>query len=127
METDSEESEDEMPLAKLSKKHMAASASRPTPARDAYSVASSVSRDGQSNMSSGAQKQYIPGSEVAHRRQQAELQALIPVGRVEFGGGVGGSWEENGQEGGFWSQRYEKLNEQRVGMAGVDVKPRKSF
>ncbi|KAF8861829.1 hypothetical protein BDZ45DRAFT_773550 [Acephala macrosclerotiorum] len=134
-----DESEDEMPLAKLSKKHMAASPStallalrRMTPATPSYSVAGSSVRGSQAGHTTvGVAKfsKHPPDlrAELAHHQKaQAELQALIPTGRVELGQGHGGTWEAGEQTGGFWSQRYDRLTEQRLGMIGGDVKPRKS-
>lgn len=120
-----EESEDEMPLAKLSKKNPNTPYSQ-FPMRDL--TMSAMSMGGMSGMD-GIGGVGMGGEMGRVEREQAELRAVIPTGRAVFDGiGVGG-WEENGNvvengnEGGFWGQRYER---DVVGMVDGDNKPRKS-
>ncbi|CZR63180.1 uncharacterized protein PAC_13077 [Phialocephala subalpina] len=134
VESGTEESEDEMPLAKLSKKHMATSPSTVpplpsiiTPATPACLTTGSVL--GHTSVGAAKTQIYAPSLDrelAEHQRAQAELQALIPTGRVELAQEYGGSWGEGEPAGGFWSQRYDRQMEERMGMVGGDVKPRKS-
>jgi hypothetical protein len=110
----SEESEDEMPLAKLSKK----STGFGLPMRD-------LPMSGMDGMEMRERYEMAGAAQV--EREQAELRAVIPTGRVVFNGSeFGGSWEGNRIEGGFWSQRCEMGVDQRAEIVVEDNKPRKS-
>ena len=150
METDTDsESEDEIPLAKLNKRHPHPASFTPVPGMNTNPINNGFGGErlmelpiregyGSGYGNGGSQAgvggpRYVPNMSMGmykeNSRQQAELQALIPVGRADFGGAgdVDAPWESE-QDGGYWNQNqsYERQMNQGYGGLGGDGRPRKS-